>query len=453
MNRKLYTLLFSLFAVLLLGAAVFRPLSVRADEVGEAFDWDGGDGDLYSPENGTDTDSADPGMQAYAYISVYAHDDVIRPGGQTAVDATVYSNSTGSMEIRWSSNDSGVATVQGNGHTAYVTGVSNGTAFITAYLYIDGNQVDSDTVKITVRTPEPVRIPVTGVIVHPSSLSLGVGEMQNIVADIQPNTATNTRVTWTSTNSAIAKVDPDGLVHGINPGVATLTVRTDDNGFTAQVAVTVGGGGGNGGIAVQSVWVTPTTATLAINQYFYITPNIQPANAQNKSVTYVSSNPAVAVVAPDGKVTGVGPGQAVINCITNDGHKVDATTVTVGTAVAPAVPAPAAPAAPAAGPIVATETRSPLLCYQTVQAILGATPNATVVVPALQPMAYDVNVAAALNMRPDVTLAATFPYQGHQFRMTLPKGYPLAAQCDKTGYVEWLQLCALNNGVQVIMLN
>jgi hypothetical protein len=68
-------------------------------------------------------------------------------------------------------------------------------------------------------------------------------------------------------------------------------------------------------------------------------------------------------------------------------------------------------------------------------------------------MAYDVNVAAALNMRPDVTLAATFPYQGHQCRMTLPKGYPLAAHCDKTGYVEWLQLCALNNGVVVQMLN
>ena len=165
-----------------------------------------------------------------------------------------------------------------------------------------------------------------------------------------------------------------------------------------------------------------------------------------------SSNPAVAVVAPDGKVTGIGPGQAVVNCITNDGHKVDATTVTVGTAVAPGAPAPTVPAAPVA-PVIATETRSPLLCYQTVQTILGATPNATVVVPALQPMAYDVNVAAALNMRPDVTLAATFPYQGHQFRMTLPKGYPLAAQCDKTGYVEWLQLCALNNGVVVQMLN
>lgn len=459
MHRKLYSILFAGLAALLVSALLFRPLSVRANEadaevdfeVEEHFEWDGGDGDLY-PSDGDDSGSSDPGMETYAYISVYAHDSEIRPGSSTTVTASVYSNSTGSMDIRWSTSHPGVASVSGGGMAANVTGVSNGTAYITAALYINGTQVDSDTAYITVRTPEPSRIAVTGVIVHPESLNLGVGEMQKVVADIQPNNATNTRVSWSSTNSAIAKVDPDGLVHGINPGVATLTVRTDDNGYTAKVQVSVGGGGGNGGIAVQSVWVTPTTATLAINQYFYITPNIQPANAQNKSVTYVSSNPAVAVVAPDGKVTGVGPGQAVVNCITNDGHKVDATTVTVGTAVAPGAPAPAVPAAPVA-PVIATETRSPLLCYQTVQTILGATPNATVDVPALQPMAYDVNVAAALNMRPDVTLAATFPYQGHQFRMTLPKGYPLAAQCDKTGYVEWLQLCALNNGVVVQMLN
>ena len=185
MHRKLYSILFAGLAALLVSALLFRPLSVRANEadaevdfeVEEHFEWDGGDGDLY-PSDGDDSGSSDPGMETYAYISVYAHDSEIRPGSSTTVTASVYSNSTGSMDIRWSTSHPGVASVSGGGMAANVTGVSNGTAYITAALYINGTQVDSDTAYITVRTPEPSRIAVTGVIVHPESLNLGVGEMQ-----------------------------------------------------------------------------------------------------------------------------------------------------------------------------------------------------------------------------------------------------------------------------------
>ena len=127
MHRKLYSILFAGLAALLVSALLFRPLSVRADEVDDTFDWDVED--LYPSDDepggessGGDSGSSDPGMAEYAYISVYAHDPEIRPGSTTAIDASVYSNSTGSMDVRWSSSNPGIASVRGGGMTAYVDG-------------------------------------------------------------------------------------------------------------------------------------------------------------------------------------------------------------------------------------------------------------------------------------------------------------------------------------------
>lgn len=66
---------------------------------------------------------------------------------------------------------------------------------------------------------ETEEIPVTGVILDKTELTLAVGENQRLNADIEPATASNPGVFWNSSNPSVAKVDNTGLVTAQSPGL------------------------------------------------------------------------------------------------------------------------------------------------------------------------------------------------------------------------------------------
>ncbi|WP_083925226.1 Ig-like domain-containing protein [Flexithrix dorotheae] len=82
-------------------------------------------------------------------------------------------------------------------------------------------------------------VPVTGVTVNPTSLNLEEGETGQLSATISPANASNQSVSWSSSNTSVATVNPSGLVTAVAEGTATITVTTSDGGFTANSAVTV----------------------------------------------------------------------------------------------------------------------------------------------------------------------------------------------------------------------
>lgn len=60
-----------------------------------------------------------------------------------------------------------------------------------------------------------------------------------------------------------------------------------------------------------------------------LTATVSPADATDKSVSYASSNTAVASVSSAGVVTGVSAGSATVTATTHDGSKTASTAVTV----------------------------------------------------------------------------------------------------------------------------
>ena len=86
---------------------------------------------------------------------------------------------------------------------------------------------------------KPASVPVTGVTLNKTALSLTVGGTETLTATIAPNNATNKNVTWYSSNSAVATVDQNGNVEAVGAGTANITVTTEDGSFTATCAVTV----------------------------------------------------------------------------------------------------------------------------------------------------------------------------------------------------------------------
>ncbi len=93
---------------------------------------------------------------------------------------------------------------------------------------------------ITIVRQSPPAIPVTGISLDQTELTLTLGEAAvELHATVLPADATNPAVSWTSSNSQVATVDQNGMVTPVAKGNATITVTALDNGQTATCDVTV----------------------------------------------------------------------------------------------------------------------------------------------------------------------------------------------------------------------
>lgn len=88
-------------------------------------------------------------------------------------------------------------------------------------------------------------VAVTGVTLTPSTLDLDLNGTKTgtLTPTVAPTNATNKNVTWSSSNEAVATVS-NGVVTAVAAGTATITVKTNDGGYTATCEVTVTNTGG-----------------------------------------------------------------------------------------------------------------------------------------------------------------------------------------------------------------
>jgi uncharacterized protein YjdB len=80
---------------------------------------------------------------------------------------------------------------------------------------------------------------VTAVTVNPTTASIFVGDTQQLTASVAPTNATNPSVNWTTSNSAIATVDENGLVKGVGVGLVNITATSESGGKTATATISV----------------------------------------------------------------------------------------------------------------------------------------------------------------------------------------------------------------------
>ena len=146
--------------------------------------------------------------------------------------ATVCPPDATNDSVEWSSSDPCVATV--NPDSGFVVAQNAGEATITATAQ-DGSGAYGECF-LTVGPP----IPVEGVTVSPASLTMNVGDTVELKATVCPFDATDTYVTWRSSNENVATVGfYSGLISAKMAGTVTITATTIDGGFTASCTVTV----------------------------------------------------------------------------------------------------------------------------------------------------------------------------------------------------------------------
>ena len=87
--------------------------------------------------------------------------------------------------------------------------------------------------------PPASPIPVSGIVVSPSTASVFTGSAINLTAVVSPDNAANKNVSWVSNNTAVATVNSTGVVTGQSTGSAIITATTQDGGRTSSCQITV----------------------------------------------------------------------------------------------------------------------------------------------------------------------------------------------------------------------
>lgn len=219
-----------------------------------------------------------------------------------AYDAVVWTSSNKAVAAV---STSGVVTARKGGKTVITATTDNG---LTARCTVTVNQL-----------VETVRL-------NKTALTLSPNERATLKATVSPTNAVYQTLEWTSDNTKAAKVTQKGVVTAVAPGSATITAKNLAGDVSAVCKVTVRK-------AVTSVTLNEKALSLVYPKTAALTATVAPDDASNRSVTWTSSDPAVATVSDNGLVTPVGSGETTITVKTVDGGLKAACTVSVNVPV------------------------------------------------------------------------------------------------------------------------
>ena len=231
----------------------------------------------------------------------------LNEGQEQTLIPTVNPSNAVDKSLNWTSSDTSVATVDAGGK---VTAVSKGTATIKATANDGSGKYAKSYVYVN-------RL-VTSIELDKSSITIFNGKTATIKATVYPSTASNKGVTWTSSNTSVATVSTNGTVTGVSSGTAKIIATAEDgSGVSASCSVEV----------KQSVTIILNKESLSLNegQTEALTATVSPDNADDKTITWSSSNESVATVDETGKVTAISKGIATIKAEAINGGGTTAT--------------------------------------------------------------------------------------------------------------------------------
>ena len=244
-----------------------------------------------------------------------SYSELVLTEGRSATLSVRYNPSDATNKtLVWSSDDPSVATVE----DGRVTAVSKGTATVTATAE-DGGATASCKIMVKQLMIEPDNIRL-----DQRSLTLYVGDTAQLTATLSPDNVTNKTVVFTSENSAVAKVDANGLVTALRPGAAIINARHEDTWIDDECLVTVN----PKPVPTAGVTLNTSALYLAVGKQATLVATVLPDAAVNKNVVFTCDDPSV--VAIDGSVlTGLKVGTATVTVTTEEGGFTASCKVTV----------------------------------------------------------------------------------------------------------------------------
>lgn len=237
-------------------------------------------------------------------------DEIMRIGDTLRITAEVLPLEASNRVVRWTSSNTNVCIVDSNG---LVEAVGTGSCTILCES-LDG--------KASAMCNIYVKQPVEQVILNTTDITVRKGQVFWLNATCLPENADNKIITWESRDEEVCTVESDGKVTATGAGTTSIIATNADSGLTAYCVVTVTQ-------PVTGITLNSDYQELWVGAKYAIIPNIEPYDAENKNVTYRSSDPEVATVDEMGVVTAVKGGSCVIIVTTEECQLTAACTIDV----------------------------------------------------------------------------------------------------------------------------
>ena len=148
-----------------------------------------------------------------------------------------------------------------------------------------------------------------------TELTINKGATAQLNLSVTPENFTDT-VTWKSTDEKVATISDSGEVKAVGAGTATIKVVVGDISATCQVTVLQ---------PVTGIRLNKSSLTMDALDTFQMTASVYPDSANDKRITWSSSDPAIASVDENGLVTALKKGTATITAAAMDGSGVKST--------------------------------------------------------------------------------------------------------------------------------
>lgn len=232
-------------------------------------------------------------------------------GGSGKIRYSVLPGNATNTNVTFKSLNEKVATVDANG---VVTGVSEGNADIVITTEEGGFEA-----KCTVRVDG---IDARGIErVGDKTVTMGLNQTRQLQVKITPSDTTNKNVQWTSSNNSVATVDSNGVVTSKNSG-STIITATTHNGLKTEFFIEVE-------TPVTNITLNSNEINLNPGGTFKLDATVNPSNASNKNIKWISANESIATVDQSGNVAADVAGTTYISVVSADGKVVATCTVNV----------------------------------------------------------------------------------------------------------------------------
>ena len=278
--------------------------------------------------------------------------------GESAETDEKLAKAASKLTVEWTSSDESVATVDATG---MVVAVSAGEADITASV-TDSEM--SAVCKVTVKVAaKDITVP------DNLDVKLNDGNETTVEATVSPADATDVKVSYASTDEAVATVDKDGKVQILQPGECDIvTTLTQEGKKVVEKKTHI-----KAFYEVEGITLDKTEGIFTAGNTVTLNATVLPEEIADETiVTWTSSDEKVATVDENGKVTAIAAGEATItanageksttykltvqakkvvqNTTSNKSSNKGNTSSGTGSSAPASNPAPAQPAAPAEQP-------------------------------------------------------------------------------------------------------
>ena len=267
--------------------------------------------------------------------------------GESAETDEKLAKAASKLTVEWTSSDESVATVDATG---MVVAVSAGEADITASV-TDSEM--SAVCKVTVKVAaKDITVP------DNLDVKLNDGNETTVEATVSPADATDVKVSYASTDEAVATVDKDGKVQILQPGECDIvTTLTQEDKKVVEKKTHI-----KAYYEVEGITLDKTEGILTAGNTVALNATVLPEEiADETTVTWTSSDEKVATVDENGKVTAIAAGEATITATAGEessnyevtveqpkkvttSNKTYSSSSSNSSAVTPSNPAPVAPA-------------------------------------------------------------------------------------------------------------